>query len=311
MSINSHLFVTYFVSQQTDNQKLAIDSFIANQDPSAQILASFTEVVENKRNNKWSELQQAIKYCQTQQATLLIVELGTLTSKESFVNILLHSQIKFHCCDQPFVDHSILEALYKHSQVQKKVHGRLIREGLEKTSAKSGNPNAAEVINKVNKPKIDTAIIFAFLLQPIIADYKQQGFSQRQMVKSLNEEGFTAPEGGKWVLSQLQKVLDRVKINELVMQTKPIIEPLLEQGKSPSEIAAELNNQQILTIRNTSWDEAQINKILFRLEQIKDIENINNFVSGLLPVLHQFKANNYSASQALQYLQDQDIAINS
>ena len=38
------------------------------------------------------------------------------------------------------------------------------------TSAKSGNPNAAEVISKVNKPKIDTAIVFAFLLEPIIIE---------------------------------------------------------------------------------------------------------------------------------------------
>ena len=30
----------------------------------------------------------------------------------------------------------------------------------------------------------------------------------------------------------------------------------------------------------------------------------------LLPVLHGFKANNYSATQALQYLQDNQIAIN-
>jgi hypothetical protein len=99
--------------------------------------------------------------------------------------------------------------------VQRKLHGQLIREGLKMTSAKSGNPNAAEVISKVNKPKIDVAIVFADLLQPIIADYKRKGYSQRQMVKTLNEEGFTAPEGGKWVLSQLQKVLDRVRLNEV------------------------------------------------------------------------------------------------
>ena len=40
------------------------------------------------------------------------------------------------------------------------------------------------------------------------------------MVKYLNDEGFTAPEGGRWVLSQLQKVLERVKLNELAQNVR-------------------------------------------------------------------------------------------
>jgi cell fate (sporulation/competence/biofilm development) regulator YmcA (YheA/YmcA/DUF963 family) len=131
------------------------------------------------------------------------------------------------------------------------------------------------------------------------------------MVKSLNEEGFTAPEGGKWVLSQLQKVLDRVKINEVVMQIKPIIESLLESNFTIGNIAEELNKQQIPALKKAHWDENQINKILTRLEQIKDIENINKFVLTLLPVIHEFKSRNYSAKQMLQHFEKHDIAINS
>lgn len=310
ITMNSNLYVTYFVSQQTENQQKAIENFLTSKSEPTQVVDTFIEVLENRRHNKWSELQKAIACCKEKHATLLIAELGTLTSKETFVNILLHCNVNFYCCDQPFVDHGILDALHKHSQVQKKVHGRLIREGLEKTSAKSGNPNAAEVISKVNKPKIDAAIVFAFLLQPIVANYKQQGFSQRQMVKSLNEEGFTAPEGGKWVLSQLQKVLDRVKVNEVVMQTKSIVESLLNNHCNATEIAEELNKQQIPAIKKSNWDESQVNKILFRLEQIKDIENINKFVINLLPVIHEFKSRNYSSKQMLQYLENHDITIN-
>lgn len=310
MTINSNLYVTYFVSQQTASQQKFIEDFIISQSAEpTQVINSFVEILENRRHNKWSALQNAIACCKEKHATLLIAELGTLTSKETFVNILLHCNINFYCCDQPFVDHDILDALHKHSQIQKKVHGRLIREGLEKTSAKSGNPNAAEVISKVNKPKIDAAIVFAFLLQPIVATYKQQGFSQRQMVKSLNEEGFTAPEGGKWVLSQLQKVLDRVKLNEVVMQTQSIVQPLLDQNCNMHEIAEELNKQQIPAIKKSAWDEYQVKKILFRLEQIKDIENINKFVLNLLPAIHEFKSRNYSSNQILQYCENHNIII--
>jgi hypothetical protein len=304
-----NLFVTYFVSQPSEIQQTAINDFLATQQ-SYEVVSTFTETVETRRPNKWIQLQKAIVSCKEKGATLVISELGTLTSKESFVEILLGSEVNFYCCDQPFVTHNILDALHKHSQVQKKMHSKLIREGLGKTSAKSGNPNAAEVIGKVNKPKIDAAIVFAFLLQPIVAQYKQQGYSQRQMVKSLNEEGFTAPEGGKWVLSQLQKVLDRVKINEVVTQTKPIIESLLENNFTASAIAEELNKQQIPSIKKSSWDENQVQKILTRLEQIKDIENINKFVITLLPVIHEFKARNYSSKQMLQCFEKHGISIN-
>ncbi len=307
--MNQNVFVTYLVYQQTETSQKAIENFIANQEQPGRIIDTFVEILKSNRNHKWPALQKAIASCKANQSTLLIAELGTLTNRENFVNILLNSEINFYCIDQPFVDHSILEALYKHSQVQKKQHGQLIKKGLEKTLAKSGNPNAAEVISKVNKPKIDAAIVFAFLLQPIVAQYKEQGFSQRQMVKSLNEEGFTAPEGGKWVLSQLQKVLDRVKINEIVTQTKPIIEPLLDQHKNSIEIAEELNKQQIPSIKQKLWDEIQVNKILFRLEQIKDIEKTNKFIVNLLPVLHEFKSRNYSTNQILKYFQSNEINI--
>lgn len=323
--MNLNLYVTYFPSTATYEQTQAIESFLAEQHAPFKILATFTENTPNKsqykwetlkpsiaynfRNNKWPALKQAIASCQEQGATLLIAELGTLTSKEIFVNSLLNANIKFYCFDQPFVDREILAALHKHAKIQKQLHGSLIKEGLKHTSARSGNPNAAEVISKVNKPKIDAAIVFAFLLQPIVNHYKQQGFSQRQMVKSLNEEGFTAPEGGKWVLSQLQKVLERVKINEIVMQTMAIIEPLLHKNYSVEQIAEELNNQQVPSLKKATWDLAQVNKILFRAEQIKDIENINKFVINLLPVLHNFKAKNYSAKEILQCFEKQEILI--
>lgn len=304
-----NVFVTYLLYQQTEQNKLAIENFIANQEKPTKIIDTFVEILKNNRNYKWSILQKAIASCKEHQATLLIAELGTLTNKENFVNILLNAGIKFYCIDQPFVDHGILEALHKHSKIQKKQHGELIKKGLEKTLAKSGNPNAAMVIGEVNKPKIDAAIVFAFLLQPIVANYKEKGFSQRQMVKTLNEEGFTAPEGGKWVLSQLQKVLDRVKINEIAMKIKPVIEPLLQQNQNNIQIAEELNKQQITSIKAKLWDEEQVKKILFRLEQIADIENTNNFIINLLPTLHKFKSNDYSINQILKCFQNNKINI--
>jgi len=317
------LYVTYFVAQQqktgyntnngnvrtlfpiseedriVDSQRQAITHFLGSQNRPTEIVGSFVEIPENKRTNT----------CHAKNATLLIAELGTLTNNETFTQVLLESGVNFYCCDQPFVNQIILEALYKHAQVQRKLHGKLIREGLKMTSAKSGNPNAAEVISKVNKPKIDTAIIFAFLLQPIIADYRRKGYSQRQMVKTLNEEGFTAPEGGKWVLSQLQKVLDRVRLNEVAMEAKPIMEEIAKNTPTEAEIVEELNRRGITSLKRTIWDENQVKKLLTRLAQIKDIELINKFVLDLLPIIHEFRKQNVSIQEMVKQFEKAGLLI--
>lgn len=318
------LYVTYFTAQQqkgtlnarannirplfqppeenrfVEAQRQIATHFLDSQNKPYEIVGSFVDFPENKRTTKWPKLEKAVHECKEKNAILLIAELGTHTSNEMFTKILLESGVSFYCCDQPFVNQLILEALYKHAQVQRKLHGKLIREGLKLTSAKSGNPNAAEVISKVNKPKIDTAIIFAFLLQPIISDYKRKGFSQRQMVKSLNDEGFTAPEGGKWVLSQLQKVLDRVRLNEVAMEVKPVVEEFAKNNPTEADLVEELNRRGITSLKRSLWDENQVRKLLARLSQIKDIELINKFVIDLLPILHEFRRQNLSIPEMLK-----------
>jgi len=287
-----------------------IQEFLQNK-PHSEIIGSYTDILESRRTAKWPQLQKALECCKQQKATLLILELGTLASHESFTQALLASTIAFQCLDQPFVDKTILEALRKHAEVQRKLHGKLIREGLKLTSAKSGNPNAAEVIGKVNKPKIDTAIVFALLLQPIIQDYRRNGYSQRQMVKTLNDEGFTAPEGGKWVLSQLQKVLDRVRLNEVAMTVKPTLESLQQASATATlrEIAAALNDRGITPLKAPQWDESQVKKLNDRIQQIKDISFINRFVLTLFPILQAFRLRQLSPVEMTAELHQAGIPI--
>lgn len=303
------IFNNKMVNIVSESQKQAIENYLNQQQPRPEIIDTYIEVPENRRTSKWSQLERAVEAATTNQALLVVAELGTLTNNEYFAQLLLESNVDFYCCDQPFVNHTILEALYKHAQVQRKLHGKLIREGLKMTSAKSGNPNAAEVISKVNKPKIDTAIVFAFLLQPIVSDYRRKGYSQRQMVKALNEEGFTAPEGGKWVLSQLQKVLDRVKLNEIALQHGQLFNELSEKEHSYAQIAEEFRSQGIGTIKRAPWDEAQVKKLEDRINQIQEISHINQLVLSLLPIIQEFRSRSLSAEEMLTNLADRGVNI--
>lgn len=295
------------LASQAENHTATIQAFLQEQQPQGAIIDSYVERFENRRITKWPQLQKALEVCKQKGASLLIIELGGLSSNESFTQVLLASNIAFHCLDQPFVNQSILEALSKHAAIQRELHGKKIRAGLKLTSKASGNPNAAAVIGKVNKPKIDTAIVFASLLQPIIQDYR--GKSQRQMVKKLNEEGFTAPEGGKWVLSQLQKVLERVRVNELATELKPTVEALTQEQLTPAEIAMKLNAQSIPPLKQPAWDEAQVKKLQDRIQHIKEITLINRFVLDVLPLLHEYHHQKLSPADIIRTLQQAGMPV--
>ncbi|MEY3182911.1 MAG: hypothetical protein RLZ35_896 [Pseudomonadota bacterium] len=334
-TVNAPSFVIYYVAQpkgatmamrypdattpkegyslQTLNEPLhtaLVVPFLNQQPQPVQIVAHYCEMIEIRRANRWPVLQKAIELCKKNQATLLIAELGTLASNESFTQLILSANVPFHCCDQPFVDRNILEALHKHAQVQKKLHGELIRKGLQSTSAKSGNPNAAEVIGKVNKPKIDTAILFAFLLEPIVQNYKAKGYSQRQMVKYLNDEGFTAPEGGRWVLSQLQKVLERVKLNDLAQQVRKTFPELSQEKLTTTEMAEKLNTANIPALKRSGWNDIQVKKLLHRIEQIEDIATMNQLFIQLIPILRYIRHHNMPISTLLERCAHVGIAVN-
>jgi DNA invertase Pin-like site-specific DNA recombinase len=89
-------------------------------------------------------------------------------------------------------------------------HRKRIKEGLAKARAKGvklGNPNASTQILISSLPRLKETIAFAQHLKPTIKRLQEEGLSHRAMVQKLNLLGITAPRGGKWVLSQLQKYL--------------------------------------------------------------------------------------------------------
>lgn len=279
-----------------------IKEFISTKE-GAKLTATYIEEGNNKRNRSlWPELEKAVKYSKMNKCHLIIAEFGSLISNVSFNNIVsqlirkdAHStyislfSANIYCLDQPYINRENFQLLVQHAQQQKRMHGELIREGLNKTNAKSGNPNAAAVISKVNKPKIDNAIIFALILQPIIAEYKKQKLSQRKMVAKLNEEGFSAPEGGKWVLSQLQKVLERIRTNEKAMELSDKFKLFAAKNYTNMQIVQDLTQENISPLKGTNWSETQVQQLRQRIENLKDIESFNDFVEAALPILKQYR----------------------
>lgn len=283
----------------------------------AAIIKTFSEVSNTQRHrNRWPELGAAVSYCLENNIHLVIAEIRNLTNNDAFVKHILrflgpheHFTGKIFCCDQPFIQAENFLALIEHAKQQKKLHGQLIKAGLSRTTAKSGNPNAAKLISEVNKPKIDNAIIFALLLQPVITEYRHKGYSQRKMVDTLNTEGFTAPEGGHWVLSQLQKVLDRIKMNEAALTLEKKFLEYRGFGMNAEAIAIALAKLDIPSPRGNRWSEEVVNKVSERIKQIHDIIRLNDFVIELMPILNKYHIDEITEEIFAKELQESGLQV--
>lgn len=313
-----------FSQQVIQQQEKRIQEFI-DAHPGSAIDKVFVETGDHQRHrHRWPELEAAVSYCLNNEMHLIIAEIRNLTSNESFTKHVLRligeKRSKndpltqgfigeIFCCDQPFIKKENFGAIVEHAKQQKKHHGQLIKAGLSRTTAKSGNPHAADVITKVNKPKIDNAIVFALMLQPIIADYRLKGYSQRKMVNTLNEEGFTAPEGGHWVLSQLQKVLERIKMNEGALTLEKRFLEYQDRGLGNAAIAEALTKLGIPSPKVGGWNEEVVALVSERISQLHDIIRFHEFLIELMPVLEKYHVDELTEDVFTHELQSRGIQI--
>lgn len=284
-----------FTSNELAQQEKRIEHFIRKEP--GEVCATFVEVAngQNRQRHRWPQLSHAIEACLAQNAHLLIGEIRNLTQNESFVDTLNsfldskpHQELKLFCLDQPYINKENLKAIVEHTREQRKLHSQLIKDGLSKAHIQPGNPHAKEVICQVNKPKIDNAIAFSILMMPVIFDFQSKGLSQRKMVDTLNDEGFTAPEGGQWVLSQLQKVLARIKVNEAALSLEKKFIEYKEKDLSLDLIADKLNSLGVVSPKGKQWTADVVEEVQLRIQQIHDIIRFNALIVELLPIVSHY-----------------------
>lgn len=190
----------------------------------------------------------------------------------------------------------------------RKAHSASIKEGLSKTDAPLGNPNAVEVISKVNKIKVEGAVLFALALAPIIEKYEKEGLSQRKIVDKLNHENYMAPEGGKWVLSQYQKVLSRIRTNEVALKLDEKLDEYKSQGYTDQQIIENLNQNNYIPLpNNEQWNKSYLDSIKKRLQVIKHVVNLYKVLDSIGDLLEQFQEDNLSYKQIANELNKRGI----
>jgi hypothetical protein len=291
--------------QTIEQQKQAIFNYCGN---NKKILQYFSET-HDKKHRELPQFLAAVALAQKEGAELVVAQLQNLTRFESFTDPLLEAKIKFHCIDQPLVNDTTLLAVVENVRYLRERHSRRIREGLYQTLSQLGNPHALQEITKVNKPKTESAVLFALVLAPIIAFYRIQGYSQRKMVQVLNEEGFLAPEGGPWVLSQLQKVLERVDLNNLALDLTDTLDDFAQKKYSPEQMVKALKAMRIPLANKEGWDTHELNKVVERLHSIREILDFNQFVLETYPQMLEMEHSGLSYADIADKLNHNKIAL--
>lgn len=273
-----NIYVSYQIQTKgsKDHVHSNIQEFIAlPRLKKSKLIASYMEVYSTKKTFRWEQLQQAIAKSKHSKAVLIIAELGSYPQSDLFAKLLIDSQVNFYCCDMPFVNSKNIGVINQYLSHMRTYHGEKIKKGLKNTPLRSGNPNAALVIKKINKPKINVSILFALMLNVFVAKFKKDNLSQRQMCKKLNEIGFMAPEGGIWVLSQFQKIIKRINLNNLAYSYGAAIKELKEHDLDIAKIVAKLK----LSASDISWDPKLVDEVYSRYLQLLEINNLLEFIS--------------------------------
>ena len=202
-----------------DAQRDAVGRFLNGGD--WELLEGFTEIESGRKGAKnRPQLMAAIAACKKQKATLIIAKLDRLARDvRFFLEVLDDSRIDIRFAEfadiNPKTDEGrmLLIGMANFAEFEGRRIGARTKAGLAVAKArgvvlgKSGPDNLKPNMEE----RQDAANSFAEKLHSLFTDMANRGLSQRAMVAELNSMGVPAPKGGAWGLSQVQRIIARLK----------------------------------------------------------------------------------------------------
>jgi len=294
-------------------QKAHLSTFLTD-NPDIQLIQDFYQLVKKQKNkNKWGQIKEALALCSHHGYDLIIPELKHYYAHPLFADMLKstydekNNLSSLYCLDQPFINAQNIGSMIDHLRKRRQKHGELIKQGLTRTELKSGNPKAAEIIHRVNRPKVLFSILFSILIEPIVDAMEEKKLAQRKMVDFLNMNDFFAPEGGRWVLSQFQKVYDRLKLNRLALA----VEHKIQGAQINQSLINDLNLiAKHLLPNNKVWNEDLIARAQERLNDLKELELILKGRQVLTEIFNSQEIEDLSFNELLKHSQIEAVLNN-
>lgn len=190
-------------------QEKAVNAFAKSN--SYKLIAKVTEIESGKRNKR-PILQQAIDYCLTHKATLLIAKLDRLGRNVAFISALMESKVDFIAVDNPYANKLIVHIMAAFAEYERDQISTRTKEALQ--VAKKRGVKLGEFGKKVlSKHNRESSIAFAKKIKPVIKKLQREGFeSVREITAQLNERNVpTYSQKGVWHISTVHRILKRIE----------------------------------------------------------------------------------------------------
>ena len=225
----SPLFVSYIrVSTQrqaesglgSEAQRIAVNQYVTAQHGSL-----ICEIEERQSGRKGlqerAELARALGICRDHRAALVIGKLDRLARDvRHFLELIDDSGVDIRFADLPDVSPNSAEgrmllvnmanfAEFEARRISNRTKAAL--EAAKKRGAILGAMGPTNLQRNIRERQV-LADEFAAGLTPVFRGFIQQGLSQRRMVEALNSARLPASRGGKWSVTQVQRVIARIDL---------------------------------------------------------------------------------------------------
>lgn len=177
-------------------QKFDIDKFLSSHFSDCEIVAEFTEIESGKKNNR-PKLEEALRVCKRQGATLIIAKLDRLARNVFFVSRLIENKVDFVAVDNPHATKTMVQILAVFAEYERDMISQRIKDALAQKKSQgvqlgtTGKRRAEENKKKANQ--------FAEKLKPVFQELEQEGITaSHRIADELNKRNIPTAREGKW-----------------------------------------------------------------------------------------------------------------
>lgn len=182
------------------------------------LLEEFVEVESGKRNDR-PQLAKALAACRIHGATLLVAKLDRLARNAHFLLGLQSAGVEFVACDMPSANRLVVGILAMVAEEEARAISARTKAALsaaKRRGVKLGRNNLTDVARRKGakagaKARAEKAARRARDLQPLIEEIRAAGVeSPTSITKELNARNVPAAWGGRWSVTQTQRLLARL-----------------------------------------------------------------------------------------------------
>ena len=183
------------------------------------ILHEYVETESGKKSER-PKLQEAIKMCRKTNSVLIVAKLDRLSRNVAFTSKLLESDVEITFCDFPQANKLILHIISSIAEHEANLISQRTRQSLEAKKARGVKLGKSENLmskhsqaisnsvatNKVKAMTNTNNMRAVALLRSLL----NEGKTLSEMAYLLNEQGFVTSRGGKFHITQVRRLVQRL-----------------------------------------------------------------------------------------------------